>query len=74
VLEKVKDNALELLLNQFVKVLFKDGANIRSIKGNLISYSPQFITIQTRSNTFLLHKNWVFKIQSCSPGNGDARI
>jgi len=70
-MEKVIDNVLEPLLNQFVKVLFRDGDIVRSIKGNLISYSVDFITIKTFSNEFSLNRSQVFKIQrSDSDGNG----
>ena len=58
------EEAIESLINKLVKVLYKDGTDIRSIKGNLISYSNDFVKIQTLSNEMLINRSQIIKIQA----------
>jgi len=57
---------LETLIGKFCKILFYDGfadpKNVRSIKGDLISFDDDFIKIKTLQNELILSKNSVIKI------------
>jgi len=58
------EEAIESLKNKLVKVLYKDGEEFRSIRGNLISYSIDFVKIQTLSNEMLINRTQIIKIQA----------
>jgi len=57
------EEVMESLRNKIVKIVFKDGEEIRSIRGKLISYSPDFIKIQTFQNEMLIARSTILKIK-----------
>lgn len=57
---------LDSLIGKLVKVLFYDGfqdpKNVRSIKGELVSYDNDFIKLKTLQNEFIVSRTSVIKI------------
>ena len=62
------ENVIDEMKGFLVKVVFRDGNSIRSIKGKLIDSSSDFIEIQTFSNQFFINRSQIFKIQKVDEG------
>lgn len=56
-------DVIELCDGRLVKVLFRDGEKIRSIRGELKPTSSNFLRVQTLTQEFLLNISDVIKIQ-----------
>lgn len=57
------DKVIDDMIGFLVKVVFRDGDSIRSIKGDLIDASSDFIRLKTLSNEILINRSNIFKIQ-----------
>jgi len=53
-----------------VKVVFRDGNNVRSIRGELKQSEGDFLSIRTLKQNFLINKADVIKIQIPNAGGG----
>jgi len=52
-----------------VKILFKEGERLRSLKGSLIGLSGDFIKIRTFKQDFLINTSSIVKIQGFNLGD-----
>jgi len=55
---------------KLVKVVFRDGNNVRSIRGELKQSEGDFLSIRTLKQNFLINKADVIKIQIPNAGGG----
>jgi len=62
------EEALEQFLNQHVKLVFKDGDQVKAKYGVLISTSGDFATIKTEFGICAVRISEVLKVQQSSEG------
>lgn len=53
---------MEKLKGKAVKVVYKDGQEVRSIKGFLLNIDDGFIEIQAHQNSIFINKSQVLKV------------
>ncbi|KXB00980.1 hypothetical protein AKJ41_03220 [candidate division MSBL1 archaeon SCGC-AAA259O05] len=61
--------ALEPFFDTLVKIVYRDGDRVEVKHGYLIEVFPEFISIETKKNDYLLHKDQIIKIQTSKKGD-----
>ena len=67
------ENVFELCDNRVCKVLFRDGGTVRSIKGEILPGTDDFLRLHTLTQDFLINRREVLKIQVPSESDCNGR-
>ena len=68
------EKVIEQFDGRLVKVLFRDGNQIRSIRGELKPFESDFLRVRTLTQDFLINKTDIIKIQiPNADGDSDER-
>jgi ribosome maturation factor RimP len=61
-------NAAELLIGKLVKLVYRDGSEVKVRKGKLLAADQNFITIQTDVHTYVVPVSAVVEIKTIEEG------